>query len=439
MKIQRSSFLYFVALSIATSVGAVRVKAEEEGASLPEEAVRMTDDASRTEADLPVEAERPVIEEGDNASTDAVKAEGGKKRVKRGRQPEVAQKKAEAIEPAQTQTTVEPAKTQTTVEPAQTQTTVEIPQGAEVSTGARVDIDGKGFSINPPVGWIVQKNMPHASLVLMAPTSGQEYPRNISVLRFKGPKIIDSQTADAFAAKLVKDFPATSPSIENYTLRDQQSIQMTDGREGMLFYTDFLGSGRKMMQAHILLSSETNHYLVTYTDVAEHFEGANDGVSQFLSDAWAAMTSIQLDTPNPKPSRDLFYILGGIAIFVLAWMVFSYIRNLRAARQYREFSSGDTDFSSPDEVLGSGISGLKPTKIASIEPSFLDKSDISLSQTPSQLRRDRGAADSPDDKTMKFNATEDLNLNAFPADNLDFNSSDASLVDINAGRFKRGT
>jgi hypothetical protein len=155
------------------------------------------------------------------------------------------------------------------------------------------------------------------------------------------------------------------------------------------------------------------------------------------------MTSIQLDTPNPKPSRDIFYILGGIAIFVLGWMVFSYLRNLRSARQYREFSSGEPDFSSPDEVLGSGVSGLKSTKIATIEPSFersfLGKSDISASQTPSQVRHDRGQADSLDSKTMKFSATEDLNLNSLPADNLDFNSSDSSPVDFNAGRFKRGT
>ena len=211
------------------------------------------------------------------------------------------------------------------------------PAGTEVSQGERLTLDGKGFTLVAPTGWIVQKNLPRSSLFIQARVIGAEYPRNIAVARFSGSVLINESTANDFAERLVKLYPATSTTIENYTLRNHQSIQMTDGREGILFYTDFTGSGRKMMQAHILVSSETHHYLVTYTDVAEHFENPVDN-SPFLAEAWAAMISIQLDSPNPVPAGGMDTAFLTVIGLMVAVVVVTGVRKKMAGRRYKKYA-----------------------------------------------------------------------------------------------------
>jgi hypothetical protein len=242
----------------------------------------------------------------------------------------------------------------------------------EVSNGERVVIDGKGFSIVPPTGWTIQKNLPRSSLYLQAKVSGSEYPRNISAIRFREPAFINATTAESFAAKIVREFPAASSTIERYTLRNHQSVQMADGREGILFYTDFDGSGKKMMQAHILVSSETNHYLVTYTDVAENFENPGES-NQFFNDAWAAMTSIELDSPNPVPSNGfemvgLALLFGFFAISSVAvW------RKWLAAKVYRRYGDLEPGEEAVDEVPKTQPTGVSEiTEMKTAEMSGVD-------------------------------------------------------------------
>jgi hypothetical protein len=215
-----------------------------------------------------------------------------------------------------------------------------LPMNSEVSDGQRIAIDGKGFTIVAPQGWIVQKNLPRSSLYMQARVSGSNYPRNIGVVRFQDSVLINATTAEAFAEKIVKQFPTAAPTIEHYALRNHQSIQMADGREGILFYTDFDDSGQKMMQAHILVSSETNHYLVTFTDLAEHFENPSDS-SQFFTDAWASMTSIQLDSPNPQPAMGVETVVLWVLGLATVFMSMTFIRKGLAAKMYRRYGNLD--------------------------------------------------------------------------------------------------
>jgi len=240
------------------------------------------------------------------------------------------------------------------------------PSGAEISQGERLTIDGKGFSIVAPTGWIVQRNLPRSSLFLQARVIGAEYPRNIAVVRFNESVLINESTANGFAERLVKLYPAASSTIENYTLRNHQSIQMADGREGILFYTDFTGSGRKMMQAHILVSSETNHYLVTYTDVAEHFENPGDN-SPFLAEAWSSMTSIQLDSPNPVPTGGMDTTVMSLIGIVIIGGAAAIFRKIVAGIRYKEYATqavsegGDLTTKASSSVSGMDTSMYAPT------------------------------------------------------------------------------
>lgn len=209
----------------------------------------------------------------------------------------------------------------------------------EVSKGERIFIEGKGFSIVPPVGWFLRRDLPRTSLFLKAPVlSESEYPRNISVLKFSGPKVINEVSADQFSKYLVKNFPSASPEIDDYQLRNHQAIQMADGREGLLFYTDFSVRGKAMMQAHVLVSSETAHFLISFTDVAEHFENPQ-GDNEFLANAWASMISIELDSANPQPMESLRSTVIMVGLLVLLGGLVAYARHRAAGSIYRDYGA----------------------------------------------------------------------------------------------------
>lgn len=229
----------------------------------------------------------------------------------------------------------------------QVESKAQIPADGVISTGERVSIDGKGFTIIAPLGWVVRKNLPRTSLLMQAPVNGTVYPRNIAVVRFKEPKYITPASAQEFADHLVASFPQVSSTIEGYSLRSHEPIKMADGRDGWMFYTEYLDSGRKMMQAHVLVSSQTNHYLATFTDVAEHFEGGPNG-EQFLTEAWTAMTSIELDSATPSSGfgiRVMVIALIGVGTLMLLSTV---ARKILAKRYYRSVA----DSTEADEVSG---------------------------------------------------------------------------------------
>ena len=297
-----------------------------------------------------------------------------------------------------------------------------LPEGAFLSSGQRVAIDGKGFSIVAPQGWVVQKDLPRSSLFVQAQVPATQYPRNISVVRFKDPKYISAISAQEFAERLVALFPQVSSTIEGYSLRSHESIKMADGREGWLFYTDFTDSGRKMMQAHVLVSSETNHYLATFTDVAEHFEGAVGG-EEFLSEAWGAMTSIELDSPNPVQGLNMQLIIGGLIGLSLLIVFSTMARKFFAKRHYRAMSdSEELDVSEPDDVMTSsklpvqtgrpvsavsGISSLSAT--AELADENIDELvDQTVRSGFSRIIKFKSKAvdTTPDDEELEFDSDE---------------------------------
>jgi hypothetical protein len=98
-------------------------------------------------------------------------------------------------------------------------------------------------------------------------------------------------------------------------------------------------NGVEVMQAHLLASSATRHYVITYTDVAENFvkETADE---DYLGIAWSAMTSLQLPTKAPARlglARIIGVALGFLAFFGIA---FAFIRRKKAGKVYTQYADG---------------------------------------------------------------------------------------------------
>ena len=211
-----------------------------------------------------------------------------------------------------------------------------------IGTGERVVVRDGDFSMIPPNGWEVYEHLNDLTLLMQMPhQSGLKYQRTIQVASFARPRYIDETTAKEYEEVITRKFAATSAAIDGYRIRNHMVIDMADGRQGLLFYSDFSLDSVALMQAHILVSSADRHYLMTFTDVAEHFE--SDAAKQFLTEAWDAMISVQLGAPTPGRFSMITYgaVAAGAAlavIFVLVW-----IRRRRAAHQYSNFAEEEGD------------------------------------------------------------------------------------------------
>lgn len=205
--------------------------------------------------------------------------------------------------------------------------------------GKRVTVRDGDFSLQPPAGWEVYVNLPSLSLLMQVPhKQGEKYQRTIQVASFSGPRYIDEVTAKEYEDVIVRKFSVASASIEDYKVRNHMPIEMTDGRQGLLFYTEFKIDDVQLMQAHILVSSQTRHYLMTYSDLAEHFE--SEAASQFLTEAWDAMISVQLATKSPARFESTAYLAIGAGIIVLLGLLIVVYRQWRSGREYRDFANG---------------------------------------------------------------------------------------------------
>ncbi len=233
--------------------------------------------------------------------------------------------------------------------PTQPATPVEQP-----STPVMVIADGKpitvkdgDFKITPPNGWEVYTQRPDLTLLAQPPVQADlKFQRTVQVLAFSGPRFIDGVTAKEFEEKIPQRFSQANPGVVEYRVRNQVPVELNDGRKGLLFYTEFQIDTTNLMQAHILVSSATRHYLVTFTDIAEHFEG--EGANQYLAEAWTAMVSTQLGSPTPERFTNLTMIgslVGGLVGLVLA---FVWWRKRRAGQQFKEFAD-------QSELSGHGV------------------------------------------------------------------------------------
>lgn len=209
-----------------------------------------------------------------------------------------------------------------------------------VAEGSRVTVKEGDFSLAPPRGWEVYAHNPSLTLLMQVPHQpGMKYQRTIQVASFSGPRYIDEVTAKEYEEVIVRKFSAATASVEGYRIRNHMSIEMADGRDGLLFYTEFMLDGVNLMQAHILVSSKDRHYLMTYTDVAEHFE--SDSANRFLTEAWDAMISVQLGSRTPSRFQAAIFLGIGIGGLLIASLVFLGLRRWRSGRQYRDYADGN--------------------------------------------------------------------------------------------------
>ena len=105
----------------------------------------------------------------------------------------------------------------------------------------RIPLKGGDFSITPPAKWEVYTHHPSLTLLMQVPyKAGIKYQRTIQVASFGGSRFIDEVTAKEYEEVIVRKFSVASASLEDFRVRNHMVIEMADGRQGLLFYTEFV-------------------------------------------------------------------------------------------------------------------------------------------------------------------------------------------------------
>jgi hypothetical protein len=198
----------------------------------------------------------------------------------------------------------------------------------------RLRLKDNSLSLVAPPGWTVRTDVQRLSLLIEAPKA-DGYQRNITVAKFNGEKFLSEKRASEFEHYLIENFSNSSPEVSNYQVRNYAEVQLLDGRKGILYYAEFQARGILMMQAHLLVSSETNHYLVSYTDLEKNFE--KDGVSTpEWTEAWSTLVSLQLDSPSPVEKDFPFFIVAICAGALALLLGIRAFHKTYARAQYQE-------------------------------------------------------------------------------------------------------
>ncbi len=211
-----------------------------------------------------------------------------------------------------------------------------------IANGERIEIKEAAFTIVPPSGWEVLKNFSGASYYFQAPKIEAEpgvvtYQSNIRVMVLNEPKPIDDTTKDE-VGKLIVDKNGALPGITNYAIRSADKVTLQGGAEGFLYYTEFSLGSTPMMQMHIMTSSATKTFLMTYTDLASVFEAEN---SPGLTTAYTSLQSATVDSKPAERFAQYYVVGGGVLALILLLIIIRVIRGFNMKRLGEKIESED--------------------------------------------------------------------------------------------------
>lgn len=218
------------------------------------------------------------------------------------------------------------------------------PSPYKIADGSKVAVPEKGFVITPPKGWEYRTDLPSLSLFAQAQKEkGAKYQRTIQVMVRKQPVTIDESTAKVMEEELTSVFGQSGNGVSEFHIRNHEIVELTNQTKAVLYYTGMKLDGLELMQIHVLASSDTKHYISTFTDLAQHFDKGTD--SPVLMTAWEALSSIEVQGPAPKRFEAPITVFGTIGALALLGLLITAIRHLWSSRQYRRLSEdmeGDT-------------------------------------------------------------------------------------------------
>ena len=197
-------------------------------------------------------------------------------------------------------------------------------QGLQSSLPERLFLPGQSLSVIPPEGWDVLSQKRDNTLIFAAPVShNAQYRANLQILRRRGSLFIDRKGAEDFRPEL-ELMGKSNLQYQRFEVREAQLITLRNLTQGFLFYTSLTVSGIDIMQAHLIISSADEHFLLSFSDAKKNFTDVTQNPN--FQRAWQAMISAELKTTSPGRFDDLLLWSMVITAFGVLWFLTKLLR-----------------------------------------------------------------------------------------------------------------
>ena len=174
-----------------------------------------------------------------------------------------------------------------------------------IADGSFVAIPNLGIKIRPPMGWNYDQ-VSGLSMVMQEPVQMKQkstdvkFRRNITVAAMHKSSPIDEQRAKELSADLLARFGKDS-LVSDYKILEYKFFNYHAINDGLMVYTSLKLDDFQMMQMHVLVSGQSNQFLMTYTDFASEFAKQGSG----FTDAWNSMVGIDVTGAAPQRYNEL--------------------------------------------------------------------------------------------------------------------------------------
>jgi hypothetical protein len=244
--------------------------------------------------------------------------------------------------------------------PAETSATSPVTQ---LSDGSPMQFADLKMNISPVTGWEARSGGAGITLVMQEPNiepfkiNNEEikFQRNVTVVTRHKPTPIDDQAVEEFRTELT-DKMSKDAMVSGFQIIEAKRFNYRGQNDGILIYSQMKLGAAQVMQAHVKVSGASNHFWITYTDLAERFSSDQESFKK----VWQSMTSINVEGVPQRRYFDLI-VFGGSAVGVLTLLgAFSWFRRRRAGSMYEEVANevyeDEGDINTPSAASAGGES-----------------------------------------------------------------------------------
>ena len=223
--------------------------------------------------------------------------------------------------------------------------------GTVEADGSRMMSSSPKFSIVPPAAWSVTYSNEGVgpTLVMQEPAPkmvpGSLAPifrRNITLAIIQEASPIDSMREKSFRDQLAVTY-GKNALTKDFQVIETKFADWKSSKDAILAYSSWMAGDIQMMQMNVLVSSNNQQYMMTYTDMASRFLPE----SPEMALAWQSIMSLDLSDSAPSRfTKPLFF--GAVAALILGLLVmFKITRRRRFSGLYSDVDSGEVSLSSP--------------------------------------------------------------------------------------------
>jgi hypothetical protein len=225
-----------------------------------------------------------------------------------------------------------------------------------ISDGSRLVFEKIGLNFTPIEGWEVSRQGGSMTLVMQEldrslVKSGDQrvrYQRNFTIVTKHNAMPIDQQAISDFE-EMLKVKMAQNAMVSDFQVLENRVFNHQGLRDGILVYSSMKLGEFSIMQAHALISGSNNHFILSYSDLAERFTSDQESFQKI----WTAINTVKI-VGKPKHRYFNVVVIGGSSmLLVILFVLINFVRKWRASRIYSEIANSvyDDKTGSPHESL----------------------------------------------------------------------------------------